>query len=255
MTNKRLIIAVSLAVGVLLLCGIYLKMHGSETDAPLQSPSLKHFLGTDQLGRDLLNRLMLGSGVTLSLSAVVMIISVSIGLTLGMIAGIERNWVDKALMFIADMILAIPSFIIALVVLSLISNSTVGLILALTIAWVGCYLRYFRNLTRDIQKCPFISYAVLSGNSTVQTTIAHTMPHLMSNILALITADIGKIILSISGLAFLGLGIKPPIPELGTILFDGKGYFNSAPWLFFFPGMLIGGYALLFQMLNKRITQ
>lgn len=89
----------------------------------------------------------------------------------------------------------------------------------------------------------------------MKTTLVHTIPHLMSNILALITADIGKIMLSISGLAFLGLGIKPPTPELGTILFDGKSYFSAAPWLFFFPGLLLGGYALLFQMLNNKIMK
>ena len=158
-------------------------------------------------------------------------------------------------MFLADLLLAIPSFIIALVVLSLVSDSMLGLLFALTIGWLGRYLRYFRNLTRDLQKQPFITYAVLSGNSKMKTTLVHTIPHLMSNILALITADIGKIMLSISGLAFLGLGIKPPTPELGTILFDGKSYFSAAPWLFFFPGLLLGGYALLFQMINNKIMK
>jgi len=95
----------------------------------------------------------------------------------------------------------------------------------------------------------------LSGNSTFKTTVTHVIPHLLSSIFALVTADFGKMMLSISGLAFLGLGIKPPTPELGTILFDGKSYFNGAPWLFFFPGVLLGGFALLCQIINKKITQ
>lgn len=228
---------------------------GTDSTHALQAPNLKHVLGTDQLGRDFFTRLLIGSGVTLGLTAIVMVLSILIGLTLGLVAGIERKWIDKGCMFIADMLLAIPSFIIALVILSLMSNSMIGLIFALTLGWVGRYLRYFRNLTRDIQKRPFITYAVLSGNSIFKTTMTHIIPHLVSNILALVTADFGKIMLSISGLAFLGLGIQPPTPELGTILFDGKSYFNGAPWLFFFPGLLLGGYALLFQIINKRIMK
>ena len=104
-------------------------------------------------------------------------------------------------MFIADMLLAIPSFIIALVILSLVSNSMLGLILALTIGWIGRYLRYFRNLTRDIQNVP-LSVMQDYGNSTFKTTVTHVIPHLLSNIFALVTADFGKMMLSISGLAF-----------------------------------------------------
>lgn len=248
-------IAGSLTVCIILLMYLYTRFQGQDLDAPLQAPSLKHLLGTDQLGRDFFTRLFLGTGVTLGLTFTVIILSVVIGLTLGLIAGIERKWFDQLLMFVADMLLAIPSFIIALVALSLISNSMLGLIYSLALAWIGRYLRYFRNLTRDIQKRPFITYAVLSGNSKLKTTLTHTVPHLISDIFALITADFGKIMLSISGLAFLGLGIKPPTPELGTILFDGKSYFNGAPWLFFFPGLLLGGCALICQIINRKLTR
>ena len=127
-----------------------------------------------------------------------------------------------------------------------------GLILALTIGWIGRYLRYFRNLTRDIQKRPFVSYARLSGNSTFKTTVTHVIPHLLSNIFALVTADFGKMMLSISGLAFLGLGIKPPTPELGTILFDGKVISMVHLGSSSSPGVLLGGFALLCQMINKK---
>ena len=159
---------------------------------PLQSPNSQHWLGTDQLGRDFLVRLIVGSLVTLSLTSVVILLSVCIGLVFGLIAGIERKWLDQIIMFIADMLLAIPSFIIALVILSLVSNSMLGLILALTIGWIGRYLRYFRNLTRDIQKRPFVSYARLSGNSTFKTTVTHVIPHLLSNIFALVTVTLAK---------------------------------------------------------------
>ncbi|WP_431607775.1 ABC transporter permease [Staphylococcus simiae] len=226
------------------------------TSAQLQPPSLTHhLLGTDQLGRDLLSRLIIGSAVTLLLTAIVIILSVVTGLLLGLISGIVGRFIDVMMMFIADMLLVIPSFIIALIVLTFVNDSIVGLMVALTIGWLGRYLRYFRNLTRDIITKPFIIYAPLSGYSKIQTTFFHIIPNLTSNVLALVSADFGKIMLSISGLAFLGLGIKPPTPELGTILFDGKSFFNSAPWLFFFPGLLLGGYAYLCQMIHNNINQ
>ena len=227
-------------------------IHQSEALLP---PSLHHLLGTDHLGRDFFTRLFVGSMVTLGLTTLIIVGTVILGLILGLAAALIGRWLDALLMAFADMLIALPSIIIALVVLGFINNSIVGLCLALMIGWLGRYLRYFRNLTRDIQKRPFVSYARLSGNSTFKTTVTHVIPHLLSNIFALVTADFGKMMLSISGLAFLGLGIKPPTPELGTILFDGKSYFNGAPWLFFFPGVLLGGFALLCQMINKKITQ
>ena len=92
----------------------------------------------------------------------------------------------------------------------------------------------------------------MSGLSKLEIIIYHIVPHLLSNVMALVTADFGKLMLSISGLAFIGLGVKPPLPELGAILYDGKSYFYSAPWLFFFPGVLLGGFALICQYLNRR---
>ena len=244
-------------IGVSLIGALYIAVFGwnSKPSEHLAPPSLQHLLGTDQLGRDMFTRMIIGSGVTLGLTVVVVVLSVSIGLIFGMMAGLMGRWFDKLCMFVADLLLAIPSFIIALVILGLVSDSMIGLLCALVIGWLGRYLRYFRNLTRDIQKEPFIQYAVLSGNSNVQTLYAHMLPHLLSKIMALVTADFGKIMLSISGLAFLGLGVKPPIPELGTILFDCKSYLTIAPWLFFFPGILLGGYALLFQIINNKIIK
>lgn len=255
-TAKRVLVC---AILILLLAMLWLYnfYHPAiiNSSTQLQSPNLAHLLGTDQLGRDVLSRLIMGSLVTLLLTAIVIILSVTIGLLLGLISGIVGRLIDTILMFIADMLLVIPSFIIALVVLSFINDSIIGLMIALIIGWLGRYLRYFRNLTRDIITKPFIIYAPLSGSSKMQTTFLHIIPNLLSNVLALVSADFGKIMLSISGLAFLGLGIKPPTPELGTILFDGKSFFNSAPWLFFFPGLLLGGYAYLCQIIHNKINR
>nr|WP_222125909.1 ABC transporter permease [Staphylococcus haemolyticus] len=227
-------------------------IHQSEALLP---PSLHHLLGTDHLGRDFFTRLFVGSMVTLGLTTLIIVGTVILGLILGLAAALIGCWLDALLMAFADMLIALPSIIIALVVLGFINNSIVGLCLALMIGWLGRYLRYFRNLARDVQTQPFVKFASLSGLTRTQTIVHHIIPHLMRNVTALITADFGKLMLSISGLAFIGLGIKPPLPELGAILYDGKSYFYSAPWLFFFPGILLGGFALTCQILNRRFTQ
>ncbi|KAK56130.1 ABC transporter permease [Staphylococcus lugdunensis] len=220
--------------------------------AALIPPTWSHWLGTDHLGRDFLTRLFVGSMVTLGLTSFILIGTVILGLILGLLSAMIGHWFDSIMMALADMLIALPAIIIALVVLGFMNNSILGLCFALIIGWLGRYLRYFRNLARDAQKQPFVKYAPLSGLSKLEITIYHIVPHLLSNVMALVTADFGKLMLSISGLAFIGLGVKPPLPELGAILYDGKSYFYSAPWLFFFPGVLLGGFALICQYLNRR---
>ena len=140
-------------------------IHQSEALLP---PSLHHLLGTDHLGRDFFTRLFVGSMVTLGLTTLIIVGSVILGLILGLAA--LGRWLDALLMAFADMLIALPSIIIALVVLGFINNSIVGLCLALMIGWLGRYLRYFRNLARDVQTQPFVKFASLSGLTRTQTT-------------------------------------------------------------------------------------
>lgn len=252
MKIKRFIWPITIVILVILAYVLYDKANQIHQSQALRPPSLHHLLGTDDLGRDFLTRLFVGSLITLGLTAFIMIGTIVLGLIIGLISAIVGKWLDSIIMALADMLIALPAIIIALVVLGFINNSVVGLCLALIIGWLGRYLRYFRNLARDTMIQPFIKFAPLSGMSKFQVTIHHIVPHLISDIMALVTADFGKLMLSISGLAFIGLGVKPPIPELGAILHDGKSYFYSAPWLFIFPGVLLGGFALICQILNRR---
>ena len=211
MKIKRFIWPITIVILVILAYVLYDKANQIHQSQALRPPSLHHLLGTDDLGRDFLTRLFVGSLITLGLTAFIMIGTIVLGLIIGLISAIVGKWLDSIIMALADMLIALPAIIIALVVLGFINNSVVGLCLALIIGWLGRYLRYFRNLARDTMTQPFIKFAPLSG-----------------------------------------LGVKPPIPELGAILHDGKSYFYSAPWLFIFPGVLLGGFALICQILNRR---
>ena len=199
MKIKRFIWPITIVILVILAYVLYDKANQIHQSQALRPPSLHHLLGTDDLGRDFLTRLFVGSLITLGLTAFIMIGTIVLGLIIGLISAIVGKWLDSIIM-----------------------------------------------------TQPFIKFAPLSGMSKFQVTIHHIVPHLISDIMALVTADFGKLMLSISGLAFIGLGVKPPIPELGAILHDGKSYFYSAPWLFIFPGVLLGGFALICQILNRR---
>lgn len=255
MKTKLIIGLFIIIILIFIALGLYDYANLIQQTQALQPPQLSHLLGTDHLGRDFLSRLIVGMIVTLGLTSLILILTVIIGLILGILSSTMGRVTDAILMGLADMLISIPSIIIALVVLAFIDNSIIGLCIALVIGWLGRYLRYFRNLARDVIKEPFVKYAKLSGLTRMQIMIHHVIPHLLSHISALTTADFGKLMLSISGLAFLGLGVKPPIPELGTILYDSKSYFYSAPWLFVFPGLLLAAFAVLCQILNRRLTR
>ena len=148
MKIKRFIWPITIVILVILAYVLYDKANQIHQSQALRPPSLHHLLGTDDLGRDFLTRLFVGSLITLGLTAFIMIGTIVLGLIIGLISAIVGKWLDSIIMALADMLIALPAIIIALVVLGFINNSVVGLCLALIIGWLGRYLRYFRNLAR-----------------------------------------------------------------------------------------------------------
>lgn len=220
----------------------------------LQGVSSQHIFGTDYLGRDLFSRVLYGSVYSLGLAVLSLVGVILISLLLGSLAGRIGGLVDTGMMMFADSLISIPSIILALVFTGLFSNSLLTVMLALIISWSGKYIRYIRNLVLNIGKEEFIMLAPLRGSRKGHTLMYHILPNLLVELLSLFMTDLGKIILSISGLSFLGIGAQPPMPELGTILFDGKAYFFIAPWIFIFPGLVIAAIVLVTQVISSRIN-
>jgi peptide/nickel transport system permease protein len=216
----------------------------------LLSPSAKHLMGTDSVGRDLLSRIIYGTRVSLMIAVVVVLIEVLFGIIVGTAAGYLGRAVDEILMRFVDMLLAFPSIILALVILGLLGSSIMNLIIALTcVGWVK-YARVVRGSILSIKKEMFIESARAIGCSSLRIATRHILPNIISPVIVMATLNMGTIIISIAGLSFLGLGVQPPTPEWGIMLSEGKPFMESAPHLMIFPGLMIMVTVLAFTFLG-----
>lgn len=216
----------------------------------LSSPSARHLMGTDSVGRDILSRIIYGTRVSLMIAVVVVIIEVFFGALVGTAAGYLGRAVDEILMRLVDILLAFPSIILALVIVGLLGSSTMNLIIALTsVGWVR-YARIVRGSILSIKKEMFIESARAIGCGKLRIATRHILPNIISPVIVLATLNMGTIIISIAGLSFLGLGVQPPTPEWGIMLSEGKPFMESAPHLMIFPGLMIIVTVLAFNFLG-----
>ncbi|CAM4227701.1 nickel transporter permease [Saccharibacillus endophyticus] len=231
---------------------LYLKHDPTLTDlrGRLLGASMLHPLGTDHLGRDVLTRLLLGGGQTLGYSLLALGAALVIGIPFGLIAGYKRGWVDKLFMRIADGFLAFPDTIVAIVLSGLLGAGISNLVLAIVIVkWVS-YARLVRSTVLSESQKDYIRIARTNGLSDARIMIKHLLPHIAGHVLVLASLDLGKIILLISSLSYIGLGAQPPTPEWGAMLNDSRPYFQSRPELMVYPGLAIVSVVLLANMLG-----
>ncbi|GGH65418.1 ABC transporter permease [Paenibacillus silvae] len=231
---------------------VYLKHDPTLTDlrGRLQGMSAFHPLGTDHLGRDVLTRLLLGGSQTLGYSLLALAAALIIGIPFGLIAGYKRGWIDKLFMRIADAFLAFPDTIVAIVLSGLLGAGVGNLVLAIVIVkWVS-YARLVRSTVLSESQKDYIRVARTNGLSDARIMTKHLLPHIAGHVLVLASLDLGKIILLISSLSYIGLGAQPPTPEWGAMLNDSRPYFQSRPELMVFPGLAIVSVVLLANMLG-----
>jgi peptide/nickel transport system permease protein len=219
----------------------------------LASPSHQHLCGTDQLGRDVLSRMIWGSRISLKVGFVAVGIAVLIGTILGAVAGYYGRWVDSVIMRFVDIMLCFPSFFLILAVIAFLEPSiwNIMAVIGLT-GWMGI-TRLVRADFISLREREFVQAARAIGASDFRTIFVHILPNAMASVLVAATLGVAGAILTESALSFLGIGVQPPTPSWGNILTAGKDNIDIAWWLSLYPGMAILITVLGFNLLGEGI--
>ena len=212
---------------------------GQDMSQRLLTPSLQHLCGTDQFGRDVFARIIHGGRLSLSLSIISMSIAVAIGAFIGAVAGYYGGRVDDILMRLMDILLAIPPMLMSISIVAALGQSMINLLIALAIAYIPVFARVIRSTILSIKGQEFVEAARACGTSNARIILRHIIPNAIGPIIVEATLTMGAAILVISSLSFMGLGIEPPAPEWGTMLYEGREVIRSSPYLIIFPGIAI----------------
>lgn len=255
--------AIIAAVYVLLVivCGVAPSLiagYGGDAIAPLDKllgPSLAHPFGTDELGRDLLSRMVYAVGPSLTAMVVAVGIATVAGLALGVLSGFLGGWVDALLMRVVDVMLAIPALLLALAIVTAIGFGTVHVAIAVGIAIVPGFARITRAEVLRVRSLPYVEAARTSGATLRRVLWRHVLPNSWQPVAVLIVLDFGTAILAIATLSFLGFGPQPPSTDLGALVANGRNYLQTAPWLAIFPGVGVGLLVFAMNHLAKTLEE
>ena len=219
----------------------------------LSPPSLQHWFGTDELGRDVFSRILLGARISLKVGFVAVGIAVSIGTVVGLVSGYYSGLVDTTLMRLVDIMLCFPAFFLILAVITFLEPSIwyIMMVIGLT-GWMGV-ARLVRAETLSIREMDYILAARCIGCSNARIIFRHILPNAISPVLVSATLGVAGAILTESALSFLGIGVQPPTPSWGNILTSGKDYIEFAWWLSLFPGLAILVTVLAYNLLGEGI--
>lgn len=215
-----------------------------------QTPNLQHLLGTDNLGRDMLSRIIYGARISLIIGFSSILISMIIGGILGCIAGFYGGKTDTIIMRFMDVMLAIPSVLLAIVIAAVLGSGVFNLILAIGIASIPSYARIVRATILSVRNQEYVEAARLSGCSDFRLIYRHIVPNILSAVIVQTTLSLGLAILNASSLSFLGLGVQAPRPEWGSMLASSRGDMRLYPYLVIFPGIAIVLVVLSLNMIG-----
>ena len=212
---------------------------GQNLSNRLQPPSAAHWMGTDELGRDIYSRVIHGSRITLLIVALVAIISAPLGLIIGAVSGYLGGWPDRILMAITDVFLSMPKLILALAFVAALGPGIENAIIAIAITAWPVYARIARAETMTFRQSEFIAATQLLGASHTRVIFHHVLPLCASSTIVRMTLDMAGIILTAAGLGFLGLGAQPPLPEWGAMISRGRTFILDQWWVATMPGIAI----------------
>jgi ABC-type dipeptide/oligopeptide/nickel transport system permease subunit len=209
-----------------------------------------HLLGTDDVGRDLLSRLIYGARVSLGIGFLCVLISVTVGSFLGLIAGYMGGFVDRQIMRLVDLMMALPSILLAIVVVAILGPSLINTVIAVSIVSLPSFIRLVRASVLEEKEKQYVLAVKSFGASHFRILFLNIFPNCLAPLIVQGSLNFSNAILDAAALGFLGLGAQPPIPEWGTMLADARPFIESAPWLVTFPGLCILVSVLAFNLLG-----
>ena len=220
-------------------------------EAVLQNASSQHWFGTDYLGRDIFSRIIGGARTSLIAMSVVLVAALAIGVVIGSVAGYVGGRTELVLISIIDIVLALPSLVIALALIGILGTGYWSMVIALTLAWWANYARMSRAVVVSELQQPYIEAARVMGASHIWIFTRHILPHVLGLVVVYASADAGALVLAIATLSFLGLGVAPPTPEWGQMLVDGMSYIEEYPSLVVIPGLALTLVVVSFNLLGE----
>lgn len=221
----------------------------------LLPPSAQYWMGTDSLGRDIFTRVMVGTGLSLQVGVIVVLLAAVIGTFIGGMAGFYGGWIDQLTMRITDGFLAFPSLVLALGVAAALGPSLTNALLAITITWWPWYARLVRAQALSVSNLEYIEASRALGASKFRILISHIIPNVLVPVIVQASLDFGYVVLTATSLSFLGLGAQKPYPEWGLMVSEGKSVFPAAWWVSIFPGLAIFITVVAFNLLGDGMRE
>jgi peptide/nickel transport system permease protein len=223
----------------------------TNTARAMQAPSLAHWFGTDSLGRDILSRIIVATRLDFGIAVAAVALSFVFGIALGLAAGFFGGWWDRIILRLADTIMAFPLFVLAMGIVAALGNSVANIIYATAIINLPFYIRVARAEANVRRNAGFVEAARLAGNSDWRILSHHIFPNILPPAMVQVSLNMGWAILNAAGLSFIGLGVRPPIPEWGIMVAEGATYIISGEWwVAFFPGMVLMLAVFCFNLLG-----
>lgn len=223
----------------------------SDTAAALQAPSAKHWFGTDQLGRDILSRVVVATRLDMSIAIASVALVFVLGGFAGIAAGFYGGWTDRIVGRVADTIMAFPLFVLAMGIVAALGNTVTNIVIATAIINFPLYVRIARSEANVRREAGFVQAARLTGNSEMRILLTQIAPNILPIMMVQMSLTMGYAILNAAGLSFIGLGVRPPTPEWGIMVAEGAGFIVSGEWwIALFPGLALMVAVFCFNLLG-----
>jgi len=218
-------------------------------------PSLRFLMGTDEVGRDILSRVIYGSRVSMRVGLISVGIAAVCGTLLGLLAGYAGGWLDAVVMRAVDVLLAFPGILLAIAIVAVLGPGIDNVMIAVGVEAIPAYVRTVRASTLSVREHEFVLAARASGAPAERIILRHILPNVLAPIIVLATLGVGLAILTAAGLSFIGIGAQPPTPEWGTMLATARTYVREAPWIATFPGLAIMALVLALNLLGDGLRE